>query len=162
MEDFNLICEGLFFIDVLLLLKTKKGNKKKELFYFPSTKILNVLIHSLCRQLIQGRSFNCRCSLKCLPDVVTYNTLISGYCNFIGLDEGHAITHRKAEAAIKPDVITYNTLIGGARKYGLPLRALDLFDEMHQRRISPYLWSYLNGLLVGRGRTHLRESLAWS
>jgi pentatricopeptide repeat protein len=100
--------------------------------------------------------------LKCLPDVVTYNTLISGYCNFIGLDEGHAITHRKAEAAIKPDVITYNTLIGGARKYGLPLRALDLFDEMHQRRISPYLWSYLNGLLVGRGRTHCWESLAWS
>ncbi|KAK4381091.1 Pentatricopeptide repeat-containing protein [Sesamum angolense] len=81
-----------------------------------STKLLNISIASLCRAkqlekaeaaIIDG------IRLGVLPDVVTYNTLITGYCQFVGFDAGYCVIHRMKEAGINPDVVTYNSLMAG-------------------------------------------------
>ncbi|WOK97580.1 pentatricopeptide repeat-containing protein [Canna indica] len=110
-----------------------------------STKMLNVCVASLCKVhnldkaeavIIDG------IRLGCLPDVVTYNTLINAYCRLVGIDEAYLIIRRMREAGIKPDVITYNSLIAGATRCCLPSRSLDLFEEMLQNGLVPDDWSY--------------------
>jgi pentatricopeptide repeat protein len=46
------------------------------------------------------------------------------------------------EAGVSPDAATYNSLIAGATRIGLPVRALDLFDEMLRSGIAPDGWRY--------------------
>lgn len=74
-----------------------------------STRLLNICISSFCKLrrldkaeavLIDG------IRLGVLPDVVTYNTLVSAYCRCFGIDEAYSVVHRMQVAGINPNVIT--------------------------------------------------------
>ncbi|KAJ6730505.1 MITOCHONDRIAL GROUP I INTRON SPLICING FACTOR CCM1 [Salix viminalis] len=82
---------------------------------------------------------------RCLPDIYTYTILISSCCRY-GLQTGcrKAIRRRIWEAnrlfkimlfkGFVPDVVTYNCLINGCCKTNKIERALELFEEMINKR----------------------------
>ncbi|KAL7146022.1 hypothetical protein ABFS83_06G013400 [Erythranthe nasuta] len=111
-----------------------------------STKLLNISIASLCRakQLEKAEAAIVDgIKLGVLPNVVTYNTLITGYCQFIGFDAGYDVIRRMKEAEITPDVITYNSLMAGATRQQNSLhRCREMLDEMLQIGITPDIWTY--------------------
>ncbi|KAA0032156.1 hypothetical protein IC582_023848 [Cucumis melo] len=75
--------------------------------------------------------------LGVLPNVVTYNFLIHGYCQFRCMDAAYSVLYRMREASISPNVITYNSLIAAATKNGSLEQSLNLFEEMLQLGITP-------------------------
>ncbi|CAA0839057.1 Pentatricopeptide repeat-containing protein [Striga hermonthica] len=77
-----------------------------------------------------------------LPDVVTYNTLITGYCEVSGFDKGYSVIHRMNEAGIAPDLITYYSLMASASRQHLLHCCHDMLEEMLDVGITPDLWSY--------------------
>ncbi|RHN44772.1 putative pentatricopeptide [Medicago truncatula] len=110
-----------------------------------STKFMNITISTMCKSnqiakaetvLIDG------IKLGLNPDIITYNTLIDGYCRFVGIDAAYNILNRMKEAGINPDVVSYNSLSSGAVRKCLLQKSLDLFDEMLQSGIRPDVWSY--------------------
>ncbi|KAG2264008.1 hypothetical protein Bca52824_071087 [Brassica carinata] len=110
-----------------------------------STRLLNICVHSLCkfRKIEKAETLiTDGIRLGVSPDVVTYNTLITGYCHFVGIEEAYAVTRRMRDAGIRPDVATYNSLIAGAARRLMLDRVLYLFDEMLEWGLYPDLWSY--------------------
>ena len=49
----------------------------------------------------------------CSPNVVSYNTLINGFCKEKRIDEEINLFHVMSNKGVTPDVVTYSTLIGG-------------------------------------------------
>ncbi|EEE57958.1 hypothetical protein OsJ_08692 [Oryza sativa Japonica Group] len=97
------------------------------------TRLLNVCLAALCRggSLAAAESVLVDAiRLGLPPDVVTYNTLLAAHCRAAGLEAGLVVMGRMREAGVEPDAVTYNSLIAGAARRGLPIHALDLFDEM--------------------------------
>ena len=46
-----------------------------------------------------------------VPDVVTYNSLLNGYCKKSKIDEALHLFHEITEKRMKPDVVTYKTML---------------------------------------------------
>ncbi|WMV12881.1 hypothetical protein MTR67_006266 [Solanum verrucosum] len=51
---------------------------------------------------------------RLVPDVVTYSTIISGFCRNCGLQRAFCVKQQMVEKGVLPDVITYSSLIQGA------------------------------------------------
>jgi len=55
----------------------------------------------------------------CRPDVVSYNTLLKGFCNEKRVEEALDLLQTMADdgdRSCTPDVVTYNTIIDGMCK----------------------------------------------
>jgi pentatricopeptide repeat protein len=88
------------------------------------------------------------------PDIVTYSTIVKGYCASGNLDKGLQLLQemRKGER-LAPDEVMYNSLLDGcAREHRLD-EALRLLDDMRESGVAPsnYTLSILVKLL-GRSR----------
>ncbi|CAN6828660.1 unnamed protein product, partial [Brassica oleracea] len=75
---------------------------------------------------------------KCFsPDVITFNTLINGYCKAGRVGEGLKLFCEIYGRGIVANAITYKTLIHGFRQVGNINGALDIFQEMISGGVCP-------------------------
>ncbi|KAI3904625.1 hypothetical protein MKW98_014805 [Papaver atlanticum] len=113
-----------------------------------STRLLNISIASLCKTQELNKAENALIDARKLgysPDIVTYNTLISAYCRFLGFDAAYSFFYEMSDALrqdrVTPDVVTFNSLIAGATRDRLLLVSLFLFAKMLRTGILPDIWT---------------------
>merc|ERR1719428_1261313 len=88
------------------------------------------------------------------PDVITYSTLVKGYCLAGDVDRAFAVLDEmKVDGKFSPDEILYNSLLDGCAKQGRVDEALRLLDDMKANGCVPsnYTLSIMVKLL-GRAR----------
>merc|ERR1740115_532415 len=72
------------------------------------------------------------------PNVVTYSTMLKGYCQNGEVQKGFAILEQmKTEAHLKPDEIMYNSLLDGCAQNNLFEEGQELLQQMLQAGIAP-------------------------
>jgi len=72
------------------------------------------------------------------PNIVTYSTIIKGYCLENRLDKAMELLHEmKQSSRYRPDEITYNTLIDGCARFGHYERGMALLAEMQEQGVRP-------------------------
>jgi pentatricopeptide repeat protein len=77
-------------------------------------------------------------SLKIEPNVITYSTILKGYCQENRLDKAfELIEDMKKTKQFMPDEITYNTLLDGCARYGYYERGIALLEDMQRANVAP-------------------------
>merc|ERR1719359_585215 len=72
------------------------------------------------------------------PDIVTYSTLVKGYCCAGSLDRALKVfAEMQEEGKCEPDEVLFNSLLGGCAKEFRLDEALQLLDEMKKFGIAP-------------------------
>ncbi|CAJ1958441.1 unnamed protein product [Sphenostylis stenocarpa] len=95
----------------------------------------NTLVDGLCRagkvriarNLVNGMSKKCE---GLHLDVVTYTTLIRGYCMKLKVDETLIVLEEMSSRGIEPNMVTYNTLIKGLCEAHKLDKMKDLLERM--------------------------------
>ncbi|KAI5314497.1 hypothetical protein L3X38_043673 [Prunus dulcis] len=83
----------------------------------------------------------------CLPNVVTYNTLIDAYCKLNRIDQAFELLRLMALKGLEPNLISYNVVINsGYCKEGNVHQALVLQEEMWSDRLSPNVFNVINAM----------------
>merc|ERR1719174_1776550 len=88
------------------------------------------------------------------PDIITYSTIVKGYCMSGDVDKAFQVLQEmKRDAKHSPDEILYNSLLDGCAKQHRLEDALNLLDDMSDMNVIPsnYTLSILVKLL-GRSR----------
>merc|ERR1719375_8886 len=88
------------------------------------------------------------------PDIITYSTIVKGYCLSGDVDKGFEVLEQmKAEGKYVPDEILYNSLLDGCAKQHRVDEALRLLEDMKASGTAPsnYTLSILVKLM-GRAR----------
>merc|ERR1719378_1223572 len=88
------------------------------------------------------------------PDVITYSTLVKGYCLSGDVDRAFQVLREmKQDGKYAADEILYNSLLDGCAKQNRVEKAIQLLDEMRATGVNPsnYTLSILVKLL-GRAR----------
>lgn len=88
------------------------------------------------------------------PDIVTYSTIVKGYCMAGEVDKAFALLREMRKCnAVTPDEVLYNSLLDGCAKQSRVDEALTLLEEMKTQGVVPsnYTLSILCKLL-GRAR----------
>jgi len=91
---------------------------------------------------------------KIEPNLVTYSTILKGYCQENRLDQAFALLETmKKSASLKPDELVYNTLLDGCARQKLYSRGMAVFKEMQDVGVRPSNFT-LSVLvkLIGRDR----------
>merc|ERR1719281_131364 len=88
------------------------------------------------------------------PNVVTYSTMIKGYCQNGDMRKGFLIFERlKRDGNLKPDEIMYNSLLDGCARNVLVDEGLRLLEEMQNEGVKPSNFTLsLLVKLMGRAR----------
>jgi len=95
-----------------------------------------------------------KCDPPAEPDVVTYSTIVKGYCIAGNLDAAlRFFEETKKHSKVAADEVMYNSLLDGCAKQQRLDQALNLVEEMRQNKIVPsnFTLSILVKLL-GRSR----------
>jgi len=72
------------------------------------------------------------------PDVVTYSTIVKGFCNAGNLDRALLVLDdMKASGKHAPDEVMYNSLLGGCAKEHRPDDAIQLLNDMREYKVAP-------------------------
>eukprot|EP00933_Yihiella_yeosuensis_P022223 TRINITY_DN17492_c0_g1_i1.p1 TRINITY_DN17492_c0_g1~~TRINITY_DN17492_c0_g1_i1.p1 ORF type:complete len:862 (+),score=242.26 TRINITY_DN17492_c0_g1_i1:277-2862(+) len=71
------------------------------------------------------------------PDIVTYSTIVKGYCMAGDLDKGLEVLSVMKGGKVKPDEVMYNSLLDGCARLQRLDMALTLLEEMKKNRITP-------------------------
>lgn len=72
------------------------------------------------------------------PDIVTYSTIIKGFCHAGSLDKAlEILKEMKSDAKFSPDEVMYNSLLDGCAREQRPDEALRLLDDMRKTGIPP-------------------------
>jgi len=72
------------------------------------------------------------------PNIVTYSTIIKGYCLENRLDKAmQLLQEMKQSTRYRPDEITYNTLIHGYARFGHYEQGMALLAEMQELGVQP-------------------------
>lgn len=71
------------------------------------------------------------------PDVITYNTVLSGYARNGQKNEACELLSEMTQMDLRPNIVSYNILISGFQQYGLSYEALKYFRLMQNGSISP-------------------------
>ncbi|CAL5031825.1 unnamed protein product [Urochloa decumbens] len=151
----NWIKEGLYSPDVWsfnVVIKgvCRVGNVQKALELFermdefgcsPDTVTHNILVDGLCRvkEVNRGRELLRRLQKDgvCMPNVVTYTSVISGYCKAGRMEDAMAVYNDMLESGTVPNTITYNVLINGYGKAGDIESAVGMYQQLMLRRCPP-------------------------
>ncbi|KAA8518744.1 hypothetical protein F0562_016482 [Nyssa sinensis] len=111
-----------------------------------------------------NRFFEDMKSREISPDVVTYNTLINGYCRVKKMEEAEKFFVEMKGRNIEPNVISYTTMIKGYVSVGQVDDGLRLLEEMRTFGIKPNVVTHstlLPGLCdaekMSEARTILKE-----
>ncbi|CAL8999376.1 unnamed protein product [Prunus brigantina] len=85
---------------------------------------------------------------NCQPDVVTYGTLVKGFCMKGNNNAAIQLLRKMEEVTCKHGQVVYNTIIDSLCKDRLVVDALHLFSEMMSKGISPDVTynSLMNGV----------------
>ncbi|KAL1209995.1 Large ribosomal subunit protein [Cardamine amara subsp. amara] len=76
------------------------------------------------------------------PDVVTYNTMINGFCRFKKMDEADKVFVEMKGNNIEPSVVSYTTMIKGYLAVDRVDDGLRIFEEMRCLGIEPNATTY--------------------
>lgn len=72
------------------------------------------------------------------PDLITFSTIIKGFCQAGDLDKGLALMRSmQSSLAIFPDEVLYNSLLDGCTRQQRLVEAMQLMDEMQQAGVTP-------------------------
>jgi len=72
------------------------------------------------------------------PDIVTYSTIVKGFCNAGNLDRALLVLDdMKASGKHAPDEVMYNSLLGGCAKEHRPDEAIQLLNDMRKYKVAP-------------------------
>merc|ERR1719446_951038 len=72
------------------------------------------------------------------PDIVTYSTIVKGYCNSGSLDRALEIfKDMQSDGKFTPDEVLFNSLLDGCAKEHRPNEALKLLDDMRSTGVTP-------------------------
>jgi len=72
------------------------------------------------------------------PDIVTYSTIVQGFCNAGNLDRAlKVLSDMKASGKYAPDEVMYNSLLAGCAKEHRPDEALQLLNDMRSDQVTP-------------------------
>jgi len=88
------------------------------------------------------------------PDIVTYSTIVKGYCMAGEIDRSFdVLSEMKKNGSLKPDEVLYNSLLDGCAKHSRLDQAMNLLEEMQEANVTPsnYTLSIVCKLL-GRAR----------
>merc|ERR1719191_2295382 len=80
------------------------------------------------------------------PDIVTYSTIVKGYCNSGGLDHALLVLKEVHACKFQPDEVMYNSLLDGCAREHRPDDALKLLSSMRQGGVAPS--NYTMSMLV--------------
>ncbi|KAJ4794430.1 Pentatricopeptide repeat (PPR) superfamily protein [Rhynchospora pubera] len=121
----------------------------------PDTSVFNPLLKCLCRnnRIAEAAAmlFDKMPNLGCPPNLISYNTLIKGYCSAGKTSSATELLEKMIGESDhhKPNVITFSTVIDGLCKEGSLSKAFDLFEQMHSLGVLPNTITYntlINGL----------------
>lgn len=172
-KDFLLSFERISSNSYLVLAKTlAKSNdfvwlpgfvrEVLELTFPRSVTIMNRIIFAFAeiRQVDKALMiFDHMKSLKCEPDLISYNTVLGILGRSNRVDEMlHEFASMK-ESNINPDIISYNTLLNSLRKVGRLDLCILFVKEMADRGVQPDLRTY-TALIESFGKSgNVEESL---
>jgi len=89
----------------------------------------------------------------CKPDVITFSTIMKGYCVKGDLDKAYDVFKSTQESGLVTDAIVYNTLLDGCLRHHRPDLADQLVADMEKHNITPS--NFTLGILVKMyGRRH--------
>lgn len=72
------------------------------------------------------------------PDIVTYSTIVKGYCNSGGLDRAlEILKDMQIDGKLTPDEVMYNSVLDGCAKEHRPNEALKLLEDMKRTGVTP-------------------------
>merc|ERR1719446_183105 len=72
------------------------------------------------------------------PDIVTYSTIVKGFCNAGNLDRAlKVLEDMKTSRKHTPDEVMYNSLLGGCAKEHRADDALQLLNDMRKYNVAP-------------------------
>jgi pentatricopeptide repeat protein len=116
----------------------------------------NTMIDANCRTGRMERAEQLFADLESTgsPDVVTYSTMVKGYCMSGDIDQGFKVLRKMlASGRCAPDEILFNSLLDGCARQHRVDEALALVEDMHKHHVQPsnYTLSILVKLL-GRSR----------
>jgi leucine-rich PPR motif-containing protein len=83
--------------------------------------------------------------LGCTPNVVSYNTLLKGFCNDNRAEEALELLHMMANnkgRSCRPNVVSYTTVINGFFIEGQVDKAYNFFHEMMDQGVQPDVVTY--------------------
>ncbi|GFP89547.1 pentatricopeptide repeat-containing protein at1g11900 [Phtheirospermum japonicum] len=102
---------------------------------------------------------DCMKSLKCKPDLVTYNTVLAILGRLGRVDDMLRVFECMKTVDLIPDIVTYNTVLNSLRKMGKIDLCLLYFKEMSEKGIQPDSMTY-KALIESLGRSgHIDEAL---
>lgn len=139
--------------DSVLLLRFVR--ELSELTFPRSATVLNRIIAAFaaCGEVDKALVlYNHIKTLKCKPNLVTYNTVLGILGRTGRIDEMLQEFGFMIEAKIVPDIITYNTLLNNLQKVGRLDLCLELWKEMNERGIQADLRTY-TAMIEGFGRS---------
>lgn len=159
--SFRNLARGLSkMTDSVLLLRFVQ--ELSELTFPRSVTVVNRVIFAFaaCGQVDKALVvFDHMKTLKCKPDLVTYNTVLGILGHIRRIDDMLQEFGSMKEVKIVPDIITYNTLLNNLQKVGRLDLCLELLKEMSGKGIQADLRTY-TAMIEGFGRSgKIEESL---
>merc|ERR1719145_143564 len=120
----------------------------------------NTLIDACARncQMVRVPKFLDEMSkLKVEPNVITYSTILKGYCQENRLEKAfQLLDEMKLTKDFRPDEIAYNTLLDGCARHGLFERGMGLLQDMEDAGVAPSNFT-LSVLVKLANRSHRVE-----
>jgi len=118
-------------------------NEMRERRVQMNTITYNRVLHSVIREELWEQLPELLAQMKeagprSAPDIVTFSTLIKGYCQAGNLDAGlEILEHMRGERKIPPDEFTYNSLLEGCVKQRRLTDGLHLLNQMCEQGVAP-------------------------
>ncbi|GJN27480.1 hypothetical protein PR202_gb15508 [Eleusine coracana subsp. coracana] len=138
--SFNVVIKGVCRVgDVQKALELVE--RMNEFGSSPDTITHNILVDGLCRvnEVNKGHEVLRRLQRDgvCMPNVVTYTSVISGYCKAGKMEDAIAVFNDMIDFGTTPNAVTYNVLINGYGKVGDMESAERVYQQMMIRRCPP-------------------------
>lgn len=90
------------------------------------------MAESLLREMLAPSNSNC-----CEPDLITFSTVLKGYCNAGDIDKALQAAETIKARGLRCDELVYNTLMDGCVKMNDVAAGVGLFEEMVQSGMKP-------------------------
>ncbi|XP_062184854.1 LOW QUALITY PROTEIN: pentatricopeptide repeat-containing protein At2g06000-like [Phragmites australis] len=138
--SFNVVIKGVCRVgDVQKALQLVE--RMDEFGCSPDTVTHNILVDGLCRVKEVNKGCEVLRRLQkdgvCMPNVVTYTSVISGYCKAGRMEDAMAVYNDMVGSGTAPNAVTYNVLINGYGKAGDMGSAVGVYQQMMLRRCPP-------------------------
>ncbi|KAK2990973.1 hypothetical protein RJ640_005455 [Escallonia rubra] len=75
-------------------------------------------------------------------DIVSYNTIIKGFCGAGSVDSAFEVIHKMEKDGLEPNIISFNTLLNAFYSIGRSFDADKLWEMMESKDIVPNVRSY--------------------